>query len=92
MNTEAQITANRANARKSTGPRTAEGKAIVAQNAIKHGLLARQHVIMGEDPEQFEQSRRLWLEEFQPVGHAETKLVERIAALSWRLERAERLQ
>ncbi len=31
--TEAQIAANRANAQKSTGPRTAEGKEKVAQNA-----------------------------------------------------------
>jgi hypothetical protein len=30
--------ANRANARKSTGPRTAAGKAVVARNARRHGL------------------------------------------------------
>ncbi len=33
MATEAQIAANRANAQKSTGPRTAIGKEKVAQNA-----------------------------------------------------------
>jgi len=38
MATEAQILANRRNAQKSTGPQTHEGKAIVSQNAIKHGL------------------------------------------------------
>lgn len=32
---------NRANATKSTGPRTSEGKAAVAGNARKHGLTAR---------------------------------------------------
>lgn len=37
-----RITArNRANARKSTGPRTSEGKAIVAANARRHGATAR---------------------------------------------------
>jgi hypothetical protein len=36
-----KIEANRRNTEKSTGPRTTEGKAIVAQNAVEHGLLAR---------------------------------------------------
>ena len=53
MSTPAQIQANRQNAQKSTGPRTPQGKAVVAQNALKHGLLARQAVIVGEDQGQF---------------------------------------
>src|ERR1700722_7937783 len=35
---ERKRAANRANARRSTGPRTAAGKARVAQNAVRHGL------------------------------------------------------
>ena len=68
MATEAQVAANRANARKSTGPRTAEGKAVVSQNAVKHGLLAREGVLRGEDGEEFEMHREMLLEELQPVG------------------------
>ncbi len=45
MATEAQIAANRLNAQRSTGPRTADGKAVVAQNAAKHGLLAREGML-----------------------------------------------
>jgi hypothetical protein len=41
MTTQAQIKANRLNAQKSTGPKTAEGKAIVAQNAAKHSPFAQ---------------------------------------------------
>ena len=53
MTTEAQVLANRSNAQKSTGPRTPEGKAAVAQNAVQHGLLAQEVVIKGEDPQEF---------------------------------------
>ncbi len=36
-----KLEANRRNAKRSTGPRTAEGKARVARNAVKHGFFAR---------------------------------------------------
>jgi len=92
MATQTQIAANRLNAQKSTGPRTAEGKAAVARNAIKHGLLARDAVIRGEDPEDFEAHRQAVLAELAPVGVLESALAERVAGLIWRLRRAERLQ
>ena len=38
MTSVARIAANRANARKSTGPKTAAGKARVSRNARRHGL------------------------------------------------------
>ena len=89
MATEAQTNANRANAQKSTGPRTPEGKAVVAQNAVQHGLLARQAVIPGEDGEEFDRYRAQMRAELAPVGLVEARLVERIVGLSWRLQRAE---
>ena len=42
MTSERQVAANRRNASLSTGPRTAAGKAVVAQNALRHGMLSRQ--------------------------------------------------
>jgi len=92
MASEAQVQANRLNAQKSTGPRTPEGKEKTSQNALKHGLLAREAVIQGEDPEDFELYREGMLEELAPVGAVEAMLAERIAGVSWRLRRAERLQ
>jgi len=92
MASEAQIQANRANAQKSTGPRTTEGKAAVAQNAVKHGLRAEQMVIKGEDPGQFESYREQMLGELGPDGALESMLAERAVGLAWRLRRAERLQ
>ena len=41
MATPSQINANQVNAQQSTGPRSPEGKARVAQNALRHGLTAR---------------------------------------------------
>ena len=92
MTTEAQISANRQNAEKSTGPRTAEGKAAISRNAIKHGLFAEETVINGEDQGRFELRRVVMLDEWQPVGPMETMIAERIVSLSWRLNRTERMQ
>jgi phage gp29-like protein len=41
MTTERQRAANRANATRSTGPKTRVGKARASQNAYRHGLSAR---------------------------------------------------
>ena len=92
MASRAQIQANRSNAQKSTGPRTVEGKERASQNAVKHGLLAREAVIVGEDPAEFEMYREGMLRTLAPVGPVEEMLAERVVGLSWRLRRAERLQ
>ena len=46
-----QVTANRANAARSTGPRTAAGKAATRLNALRHGLAAASHYEPGTDQE-----------------------------------------
>jgi hypothetical protein len=92
MASDAQINANRSNAQRSTGPRTKVGKAVVAQNAIKHGLFAHQDVIAEEDPQQYEEHRRRFLAELSPAGEKQALLAGRIVSLAWRLKRAERLQ
>jgi hypothetical protein len=40
MSSQAQLAANRANARKGRGPRTAAGKTRASRNALRHGLAA----------------------------------------------------
>jgi hypothetical protein len=92
MASVAQVLANRSNAQKSTGPRTTEGKAIVAQNAVKHGLLTQRVVVKGEDPQEFALFREQMLEDLEPVGSVETILAERVVNLGWRLGRATRLE
>lgn len=46
-----QIEANRGNARKSTGPRTEQGKQLSRCNAIRHGLTAETVLEVLEDAE-----------------------------------------
>ncbi len=92
MATEAQIEANRINAQKSTGPRTPEGKTIVSQNAITHGLLARAGVLPGEDAHEFAAHREGLLQQLRPGTPLEEVLAERAVDLSWRLQRAARDQ
>jgi len=91
MSTKAQIKANQQNAQKSTGPQTAEGKNVVSQNAVKHGLFT-DSVIKGEDPAEYEAFHDKFLAELYPVGMVETLLAERVISLWWRLRRAERMQ
>ncbi len=54
MSSIEQILANRQNAQRSTGPKSAEGKAVSAKNAVKHGLFALETLIKGENREDFE--------------------------------------
>ena len=86
--TEAQINANRRNAQKSTGPRTAEGKAASSRNGLTHGLCAGKHILTDEDPEEFLLLLKDLHDRFRPVGQSEEKLVLRIAAGQWRLDRS----
>jgi hypothetical protein len=52
MATEAQIKANQENAKKSTGPKSAEGKARSAQNGRTHGLCAKTMLLTCPDDEE----------------------------------------
>ncbi len=92
MATEAQIRANQRNAQKSTGPRTSEGKAAVSQNAVQHGLSARQAIISSESQTDFDLYRERMLAELAPASPMESMLAERIVSLSWRLKRVCRIQ
>ena len=94
--TKKQTKANRANSKKSTGPRTAEGKARVRLNAIKHGLRAEHVVVLGgptaEDPAEFDSLLSGMLRDCKPAGVLERVLVERLAVSYWRLRRAYRFE
>jgi len=87
MTSQRQFEANRANAKRSTGPRTSDGKARSRMNAVKHGLTAKYIVIGDEDPDEFEALRADLESDFQPSTRLEYELVDRLAGLLWRLRR-----
>ena len=84
--------ANRANAKKSTGPKTAEGKAKSSLNALKHGLRAELLILPNEDPEILQTVVDGWIDALQPADAAEAALVERAAMADWRLKRCVRAE
>ncbi len=92
MATDAQIQANRENAKKSTGPRTPEGKARVSKNALKHGLLAQDSVIPGEDPAEFDRHLTTYQDTYLPRNCVGKEIVRQIADSAWRMRRLSRIE
>ena len=93
---ERKIQANRRNALRSTGPKTARGKRTVSRNALKHGLLAREAVIMAGDGEEDTHEFHVLVEKlheyYQPMGVVEEMLVQTIATCWWRKARVIRAE
>jgi len=83
MTSPAQREANRANARKSTGPRSAEGKRASRMNALRHGLYARPGLLEMDDATRaaFAAAHEGLCAAFQPQGRYEAALVRRLAEI-----------
>ena len=87
----AQIAANRANATRSTGPKTLAGKEAARRNAMTHGLTGRGVVIPGEDEQEVALRVAALEEQLVPAGDVlGTLLVRQVAIASIRVERAYR--
>jgi glucose/arabinose dehydrogenase len=82
-----RLAANRRNAKRSTGPRTAAGKRRSSQNALKHGLCSRYAVLDGECPATYAIFVREIEEELQPRTTMQRALLPHLANLMWRLDR-----
>jgi len=88
MVSEKQLAANRRNAEKSTGPRTAEGKSNSSRNNLRHGLTGHISLLPTEDREAHDAFCNELIESFNPQTPVETQLATSIAEDSWRLNRA----
>jgi hypothetical protein len=87
MATERQIRANRANAKRSTGPVTEKSKQASSRNALRHGQLSSCVVLKAESVPVFDALMNSLIEEFQPTGENELALLESMAVARWKLTR-----
>jgi hypothetical protein len=92
MATPAQITANQANAQKSTGPRSVEGKSASRFNALKHGIDAQSIVIPGEVPEDYDALAEAYHREYRPESPSEAFHVRTMLRAAWQKLRLERVE
>lgn len=67
----AQAAANAANAQKSTGPKTPEGKERVRRNAQKHNFTGRDWVVLDHQKEAFERFSELHRAALRPLDDAQ---------------------
>jgi len=88
MASEKQVSANRRNAAKSTGPTTQDGKLVSRRNALRHGLTAATVIPAIEDAEEFERFAAAIRADYQPISTIEHELVARLTSLLWRLRRS----
>jgi hypothetical protein len=82
-----RINANRENAKKSTGPKTASGKFRSCRNALKHGLDSRKHLIIGEDVKEFQEMKDSYIKMLEPSNILEVEDCMQIIAMSWKIRR-----
>jgi hypothetical protein len=87
MTSEGKIAANRANARRSTGPKTQAGKAAVRLNNLRHGLYSRESLIRGESEADLVTFGKRLRAALAPAGELELLLADRIVSTAWRLRR-----
>jgi hypothetical protein len=87
-----QIEANRQNALKSSGPRTAQGKQRSRQNAVRHGLTAETVITALENTADYQAFEQSVAADYHPRSSIERELVSRLASVLWRLRRSTRIE
>ena len=92
MATDAQIKANRENAKLSTGAKTESGKAKSSLNAVKTGLTGRTVLLPGDDAEAYQKHVASFFDRWKPAADDERNLVQSLADTEWRLLRVPALE
>jgi len=83
-----RIRANRRNAKKSTGPKTVEGKRIVSRNALVHGLRSTKFPLLPfENSAEYREFEEAMERDCRPQGVLQRQVVHQITEISWKLRR-----
>ena len=86
---EIQLEANRNNAKRSTGPRSQEGKTKSSRNAMKFGIFSDQVLLPGEDQSVYESFRDGMYRRLGPRDELERMLADRVVLAAWKLRRVQ---
>jgi hypothetical protein len=78
--------------RKSTGPRTPEGKARSAQNARKHSFSAQTLQVLPNEQAEFDTYQNELLDEIKPASGLQADLFRQLLHAGWTLRRLERYE
>jgi len=87
-----KIEANRRNAKKSTGPKTEEGKARSAMNSIKYGIYSDKYLIKDESYEEFDNYRRKILKCLNPTNAVLFDMATHVVSNGWEYQRCTLLE
>ena len=87
MASAAQVYANIANARLSTGPKTAAGKARSSRNNLRHGLTLGVLALGPADQSAFCEYEAKLREETKPEGMMEEEALRQLLDGAWRLRK-----
>ena len=87
MASPAQVKANRANSKLSTGPRTAEGKAHSSRNGTSHGLSAADVIVFPGEEQAFADLRTGLIQDLRPVGAHQLEVFDQLVYHAWNRRR-----
>ncbi len=88
MTSKLQSDTSRANGAKSHGPKSAETRAISAQNSLKHGFTSRHTTLLTcENPDEFAETLAYHVTTYRPANDAQQNMVDEMVSARWRIRR-----
>jgi hypothetical protein len=87
---DAKRRANQENARKSTGPKTEQGKAKARRNALKHGMTSDNEHLFSSDAQLYKNRLESWIKTAKPANDMELYQIESAVRATVNLDRCAR--